>query len=158
MNQQPTESSRLLRQRALSVPLPHGHWKKSRSCQHLCLPSKAAILIIFWTAFVGTLYNYVLLLAATIVDTTQISPDNSISANAYLPYTILAFVSMLYPLSGFIADVYCGRLKVVAVGLCFILTFLLLVCLSYIVAFAEIFFIHRLTVIFIKHKKMLLSL
>ena len=112
-----------------SSPSPQRRQESSCSCKHLCLPSKAAILIIFWTAVVGTVYNVVLILAAVIADTWSLSPDISISANYYLPYAILAFVSMLYPLSGFIADVCCGRLKAVLTGLCLIFTFILLLCL-----------------------------
>ena len=36
---------------------------------------------------------------------------------------------MLYPLSEFIADVCCGRLKAVLTGLCLIFAFILLMCL-----------------------------
>jgi hypothetical protein len=104
-------------------------------CKHLCLPSKAAILIIFWTAAVGIVYNSVVLVAVVIIDTKPLSSqtDISISANDCLPYAILAFaiVSMFYPLSGYIADhdVCCGRLKSVTTGLCLIFTFMLLLCL-----------------------------
>ena len=76
--------------------------------------------MIFWTAAVGAIYNLVLILAVALVDTRPLSPDISISANDCLPYAILAFVTMLYPLSGFIADVYYGRLKVVVISLSFI--------------------------------------
>ena len=135
MNRLPTESSRLLRQRAINEPSPsQGQQENPCSCKHLCLPSKPAILIIFWTAVVGAVYNLVLLLAVVIVDTNPLfSYDISTSANECLPYVTLAFISLFYPLSGFIADVCCGRLKVVAVSLCFILTFVLLSCFSTIV-------------------------
>ena len=137
MNRQPTESSRLLCQQAVNEPLlSQGQQKSSKTCsyKYLCLPSKAAILIIFWTVVVGAVYNLVLLLAVAIVDTNPLfSHDISISANECLPYAILALISLFYPLSGFIADVCCGRLKVVAVSLCFILTFVLLLCFSIIV-------------------------
>ena len=136
MNGLPTESSHLLYHPVIndpeaSSPSPQRRQDSSIicSCKHLCLPSKAAILILFWTAVVDTVYNVVLILAAVIADTWSLSPDISISANYYLPYAILAFVSMLYPLSGFIADVCCGRLKAVLTGLCLIFTFILLLCL-----------------------------
>ena len=135
MNRLPIESSCLLCQQAINEPSPsQGQQENACSCKHLCLPSKAAILIIFWTAVVGAVYNLVLLLAVVGVDTNPLfSYDISISANECLPYVILAFISLFYPLSGFITDVCCGRLKVVAVSLCFILTFVLLICFSTIV-------------------------
>ena len=122
MNRLPTESSRLLCQQAINEPSPSQDQQENAcSCKHLCLPSKPAILIIFWTAVVGAVYNLVLLLAVVIVDRNQLfSYDISLSANECLPYVILAFISLFYPLSGFTADVCCGRLKVVAVSLCFI--------------------------------------
>ena len=41
---------------------------------------------------------------------------------------------MFYVLSGFIADVCCGRLKVVVIGLCFIFSSMVLMCLAEILA------------------------
>ena len=75
MNRLPTESSHLLHQRAISETSPQGQWENSCSCKHFCLPSKAAILMIFWTAAVGAVYNLVLVLAVTLVDTNPISPE-----------------------------------------------------------------------------------
>ena len=125
MNELSTESSHLLHYPAINdseaSPSPQLRQQvssRSCSCKHLCLPSKAAILIIFWTA-----------VAAVLVDTHPMSPDISITANDCLPYAILAFVSMLYPLSGFVADVCCGRFKTVLTGLCLIFAFILLIFL-----------------------------
>ena len=139
MNRLPTESSSLLRQPVINEASIQNQQESSYSCKHLCLPSKAAILMIFWTVAVGMVYNLVLLLAVAFVYThpLSISFDISLSFNDYLPYAILAFVGMLYPLSGFIADVCCGRLKVVVTGLYFILTFVLLVCLSEIILLVD---------------------
>ena len=50
----------------------------------------------------GAVYNLVLLVAAGIMVTANpLYPDRSITVSDYLPYAILAFVTMLYPLSGF---------------------------------------------------------
>ena len=112
MNQLSTESSHLL-QRPESDINERSQGEQNQqgsstcSCKHLCLPSKAAILIILWTAAVGAVYNFVLLVAVVLM-IAIIHPDISITLNDYVPYAILAIVSMLYPLSGFIADVYCG--------------------------------------------------
>ena len=86
---------------------------------HLCIPSKAAILILLWTAVVGTLYYFFLCVA--VATTTSIKGIN-ISVYDSLIYAILAFVMTFYPLSGFIADVCCGRLKTVMTSLCFLLS------------------------------------
>ena len=92
--------------------------------KHLCLPSKAAILILLWTAIVGALYNIFMGFAA--VEEISGSRINSrISIYEPLPYAILAFIMMFYPLSGFIADVCCGRLKAVVISL-----IILLLCLT----------------------------
>ena len=137
MNRLSTESSRLLQQPVINEASPQSQLKSSTcSCKYLCLPSKAAILMIFWAAVVGAVYNFVILVTVVIIDTKPLSPDISISANDCLPYAILALVTMFYPLSGFIADVCCGRLKTVAIGLCFILTFVLLIFLAEIIVYA----------------------
>ena len=139
MSQPSTESSHLLQQPVVNEPSQAEHRQRRSStfsCKHFCLPSKAAILIILWTAAVGAVYNLVLLVAAgTMITTNPLYSDIS-TVNDYLPYAILAFVTMLYPLSGFIADVYCGRLRVAVISLNFILTFTLLLCSLEIIGFA----------------------
>ena len=104
MSQLPsTESSHLLQQPAINEPSQAEHRKRGSltfSCKHFCLPSKAAILIILWTAAVGAVYNLVLLVVAGImVAANPLYPDSSIILNDYFPYAILAFVTMLYPLN-----------------------------------------------------------
>ena len=139
MNRVSIESSRLLQQPVINeaLKLPQSQQESlTCSCKYLCLPSKAAILMIFWAAAVGAVYNSVMLVTVVIVDTKPLSPDISISANDCLPYAILALVTMSYLLSGFIADVCCGRFKTVVIGLCFILVFVLLICLVEIVLLA----------------------
>ena len=133
MNELPTESSHLLHHPVINGPSPRESPRRqqesSTCCKHFCLPSKAAILVIFWTAAVGIVYNSVLLVTVAVTDIEPLSPDISISANYCLPYAILAFISMLYPLSGYIADVHCGRLKSVTTGLGLIFSFIALLCL-----------------------------
>ena len=88
----------------------------------LCLPSKAATLVLLWTAVVGAMYHVVTSSAAAGL------LDNRISGAILprydpLPYAALAVVMMFYPLSGFMADVYCGRLKMVTISLLVFLLF-----------------------------------
>ena len=132
MNELPTESSHLLHHPVINGPSsrdsPRRQQESSICCKHFCLPSKAAILVIFWIAAVGTVHNSVLLVTVAFTDMKPLSPDISISANYCLPYAILAFISMFYPLSGYIADVRCGRLKSVTTGLYLIFSFIVLLC------------------------------
>ena len=116
----PTESSHLLVNTA-SEDSSSALQQKSVciSClpsKHLCLPSKAAILILLWTAIVGAMYHNLVSLSALLVLSNQ-TPNAVLSQYEPLPYAILAIVMMFYPVSGFIADVCCGRLKIVVISL-----------------------------------------
>ena len=59
--------------------------------------------------------------SAVLVLNNQI-PNVVLSEYEPLPYAILAIVMIFYPLSGFIADVCCGRLKTVVVSLIFLVS------------------------------------
>ena len=61
------------------------------------------------------MYHYLGLSAMLVMSIQQ--PNTTLSQYEPLPYAILALVMMLYPLSEFIADVYCGRLKIVVISL-----------------------------------------
>ena len=89
------------------------------SPKHLCLPSRSAILLLFWTVIVGMMYFLLMVWSAMFVASNP-QPKAILSMYEPLPYAILAFVMMFYPLSGFIADVYCGRLKTVVISLSFL--------------------------------------
>ena len=95
--------------------------------QIFCIPSKAATLVILWTAIVGSLY-YLVLSATQIVVYKNPLTTTSVSVYSSLLFAILALARMFYPLSGFMADVYCGRHKAVMISLCLLLPFTLLVC------------------------------
>ena len=121
----PSESTQLLVNTASeedSSPLQ----PQQRACiscpltKHLCLPSKAAILILLWTAIVGAMY-YIFMGFAAVIEIDRSLINSSASVYEPLTYAILAFVMMLYPLSGFIADVCCGRLKIVVISLIVVL-------------------------------------
>ena len=115
----PSESSRLLINTASEDSSP---FQQKSVCisyppsKHLCLPSKAAILILLWTIIVGAMYHCLVGLSAILVMSIQ-QPNTILSVYEPLPYAILAIVMMFYPLSGFIADVCCGRLKTVVISL-----------------------------------------
>ena len=109
------------------VPMPSLKERIVQACilpRHLCLPSKAAILILFWSAIVGTAYT--LAMDATVAVGVALSEEkykgrhhfSNIVINVLIPYACLALVMLLYPLSGFMADVWCGRYKSVIISLC----------------------------------------
>ena len=100
----------------------------------LCLPSKAAILILLWTAIVGIVYFTAIYVGAILIKTLP-NPNISLATFDFLPYAILAIIMMFYPLSGFIADVFCGRLKTIVISL--IILFILVVLLSLGLSVAE---------------------
>ena len=112
----------------------HLQQKHAWLCRSLCLPSKAAILIILWTAIVGIMYYCALSIVVIAIYTNPLTTA-SISTFASLLYATLAIAMMFYPLSGFMADVYCGRLKIIIISLCLLLVCGLIVCLTEIIVF-----------------------
>ena len=131
-----TEVKCLLPQSPMASVNKHLHQKKVQSaCQHLCLPSKAAILIIIWAAIVGAMYYFIQSIAVVALYTNPLTAT-SLSTYASLLYAILAFAKIFnYPLSGFMADVCCGRLRVVTISLCLLVVCGLLICFVEIIMF-----------------------
>ena len=127
-----SESSRLLVNTASGDSSPLQRKSVCISCplsKHLCLPSKAAILILLWTIIVGAIY-YNLVGSSALLVMNIVPPNTILSVYEPLPYAVLAVVMMFYPLSGFIADVCCGRLKTVVVSLIFLLSCWILVLIG----------------------------
>ena len=98
------------------------------SPKHLCLPSKAAALILLWSAIVGTTFTFAmdtsvaLGVAGKRIKVNGHKYNLNIFINILVPYACLALVMLIYPLSGFVADICCGRYKTVIGSFC------LLVC------------------------------
>ena len=114
------DSSSLLQRKSVCISCPPS--------KHLCLPSKAAILILLWTIIVGATYHNLVGLSALLILSNP-TPSAILSEYEPLPYAVLAIVMMFYLLSGFIADVCCGRLKAVIISLisfvvCWVLVFM----------------------------------
>ena len=105
-----------------------------RLCKVLCLPSKAAILIIIWTATIGILYNFLLVIAVAVTYSNTQAGINVLMFDS-LTYAILAIIMMFYPLSGFIADVYCGRLRTVFISMCLLFCYVILTFLIWLIIF-----------------------
>ena len=101
------------------------NWRRDSNTKHrsrLCSQSKGAILIILWTVFIGVAYStfctVVTLLILANYEESQI--DNVITYPMSILYATLAIIAMLYPLIGWMADVSCGRVKVVLLSLCLV--------------------------------------
>ena len=102
----------------------------SGSCCRPILQHKVVLLILVWTLIVGELNTFLQFLVEGFIE--QYVPivqrnnfSNAVSSPVSFWYAILAMISVLYPISGFIADVCCGRFRTVIIGLCCILIFFL---------------------------------
>ena len=110
----------------LRVPRVNSQWllKLNLSCKskHLCLSSKAATMIILWTAVVGMIFNTIKDLVALSIITSRYAHVMDIAILDLIPYyATLTIIMIFYPLSRFIADVYCGRYKIAMISLTLIL-------------------------------------
>ena len=74
--------------------------------RRLCLPSKAAVLILFWTLVVSTIYTTIQKDTVTIViRLREIEHPAMQKFDLLVMYLVFAVISLLYPLAGFLADV-----------------------------------------------------
>ena len=98
-------------------------------CRQVYLQHRAVVLILVWTMIVGELLALEQLLIGEFIDSyvpLNFSNNgnkyfaNSVSSPLAFVYAILAVIAMFYPLGGFLADVYCGRFKMVMIGLGFL--------------------------------------
>ena len=101
--------------------------------RHLCLPSKAAILILCWMAIVGVAYYAAVNFAAVLI-ASNVHHYSSILIHDVISYATLALVLIFYPLSGFVADVFCGRLKMVKSSLVVLLISFVLIGTTLVIA------------------------
>ena len=92
--------------------------------RQICQKYKAVLLILVWTVIVGELLAAQQVIIWMFIDeyvpTGANHFANSVSSPLAFANIILAVIAMLYPLSGFLADVYCGRFKTVMIGLGFL--------------------------------------
>ncbi len=105
----------------------HGKYGKKKS---VLIKSKAAIMILFWTALMSFIYggflnpeNYFLLtylLMRVHVPVFSLSSSVSVTSETIdsIIYAVFAFWLLFYPLAGYLADVRYGRYKVVRCGVC----------------------------------------
>ena len=107
------------------------HYRCTHFCyqllKHICLPSKAAFVLICLAVVVGaidTIFSSLCVLAAILVVGYFIA-DESLAIFVFFLFSAIAVI--LYPVSGFLADVFCGRYRVIMISMCFfIASFVLL--------------------------------
>ena len=108
------------------IEAPSMRKRISQACvspTHLCLPSKAAILILIWSAIVGAMntlgMDTTVAVGVALKEVEFFGQKfNNILLNVLVPYLCTALVMLLYPLGGFVADIWCGRYKSVMLSLC----------------------------------------
>ena len=104
---------------------------QSRHFMLVCLQHKALLLILSWTVIFGEFYALIQVLSGGLIENYVPTSDrkknfaNAVASPMTILYAILAMIAMLYPISGFIADVCCGRFKTVMAGLTFTLVFII---------------------------------
>ena len=109
----------LLHQRYTWISISQGLLK----LKSLCRFSKPVYLILTWTLIVGAIYAGILYVAAGFIRNSAalrssiFINDNLFISPLCITQAVLALTAMLYPVSGFLADVWCGRFKTVMVGL-----------------------------------------
>ena len=112
--------------------------------QGLCLPSKAAVLILFWTLIVSAIYRTAeegTMYAVRELKDTEKTHFHFLAVNhsdILLTYLVFVLLLLVYPLAGFVADVCCGRYRAVIISLCFLLCGLACLALVTILLFTHI--------------------
>ena len=90
--------------------------------RRLCLPSKAAVLTLFWTVVVSAIYTTVQKDTVTIVIRLREIEHPAIQKfDLLIMYLVYVVISLLYPLAGFLADIRYGRYRTVIASLCLLL-------------------------------------
>ena len=110
----------------------------------LCLPSKAAVLILFWTLIVSIIYKTVQ--EGTKYITTRLREREQehfhfLTGNNFdilLTYLASVLLLLLYPFAGFTADVCCGRYRAVIISLCFLVGGLACLALTAVLLFSQV--------------------
>ena len=107
----PLVSSKQLTGKCVQLP-------KICSPRHFCLPSKPVFLIYLWSSVVGAIFAA----AFDIIIGLGVSAQHNTNRDVLVwlivaPYAVLTLVLLLYPVSGFLADVCCGRYRTITFSL-----------------------------------------
>ena len=93
--------------------------------RHLCLPSKAAVLILFWTLVVSAIYSTAeestMYAAGGVWRRDNIHTLSKRNYSTLIAHLMFTLILLFYPIAGFMADVFCGRYKTVITSLIFLL-------------------------------------
>ena len=90
-----------------------------RGCwSHLRVRSKTSLVIILWTVFMGVAYtSFDILTTSFVISNRYYSElDRTVAIPEAILYALLAVVTLLYPIIGFLSDLGCSRFKVVIVS------------------------------------------
>ena len=81
--------------------------RKSPYCslRHLCPSSKATILLLVWTVLEGAAYQIVVYASIWFL---FLDVFGTYIYLLFIFYLLMAIVYLVYPISGFLADAYCG--------------------------------------------------
>ena len=102
---------------------------RCRPAHNLCIPSKAAVLIILWTIVITT--AFAALICFLTINFYTIPHIYSVKVlDGSVTYVMVAALMMFYPLSGFIADVCCGRFKTIIISQTLTTISFILVCID----------------------------
>ena len=115
----------------LSTPPPNESYRNSRLRYQLlrcvCLPSKPAVVLICLALIVGAVQKIFSVMCGAIFLFVVGGHYVSELWAAIISYLLLSVTVFLYPASGFLADVFCGRFKIMIISMSlFIVSFVLL--------------------------------
>ena len=117
-----------------------------------CLPcnifitSKASVLILLWSVLIGAIYvsllNSFSVLGFAVEDSPKLrnSHFRAVIWTVLGAYTLLALIRLVYPLSGFLADTYCGRYKAITISFSVLLVAMLSLSISAVIGFTQNFY------------------
>ena len=109
--------STLSQRTSIHLSIKHHIWS---SAEHFCIKSKAVCIILLCSVIVGLVHFVAVNAALQLL--TELSSLLVIGSSPFvILYSFAAFVLVFYPLNGFLADIYCGRYKTIAISLSLIL-------------------------------------
>ena len=127
----PLESRSLLSSSSPNQPTNQLKATVLRMFVRFCPLPKAALLILSWTVFVGILQCMLSNVALLLLLSGDVVPFYMLPSAIVIYYASFALVYIFYPLSGYIADVYCGRFRTIAGSLALLLFFLIVSVIVY---------------------------
>ena len=87
---------------------------------------------------VGMVYAFIIEGVAILINTTKYTNTVDVAVLDLIPHVAMATVMIFYPLSGFIADVCCGRFKTIMISVGFMLLSFILLSVACFIAFQAV--------------------